>query len=133
MDKEFKREPDLLLHGHNFRQHQVFTAKLRTSDHILAVKSGRQTTPKIKFEDRLCNAEAVEMYFISDCELDSEIRRDFSEKHYNLFPNIRLLNMRGKFRFLFSIQEPAVMKEIISYAFNQSKVQEEKLIVAPPL
>ena len=138
VDKEFKCEPYLSLHDYNFRQQKVFTAKLRTSDHIFAIESGRRTTPKTKFEDRLCklcNAEAIEdeMYFISDCALYSQIRRDFLEKYYNVFPNIRLLNMRDKFRFLFSIPEQAVMKEIISCFFNLSKIRTEKLIVAPPL
>ena len=105
MDKEFQCEPYLLLHDYNFRQQRVFTAKLRTSDHTLAVEYGRRTTPKIKFEDRvckLCSAQAVEdeMHFISECTLYSKIRIDFFEKCYDFFPNIRLLNMRDKFRFL---------------------------------
>ena len=114
MDKEFQCEPYLLLHDYNFRQQRVFIAKLRTSDHTLAVEYGRRITPKIKFEDRvckLCSAQAVEdeMHFISECTLYNQIRIDFFEKCYDFFPNIRLLNMRDKFRFLFSIPEPTVM------------------------
>ena len=138
MDKEFQCQPYLLLHDYNFRQQRVFTAKLRTSDHTLAVEYGRRTTPKIKFEDRvckLCSAQAVEdeMHFISECTLYSQIRIDFFEKCYDFFPNIRLLNMRDKFRFLFSIPEPTVMKEITSYLFKLSKMRAENQIVAPPL
>ena len=91
MDKEFKCEPYLLLHDYNFRQQRVFTAKLRTSDHVLAVESGRRTTPTIKFEDRLCklcSAEVVEdeIHFISECSLYDQIRGDFLESVFSLFP-----------------------------------------------
>ena len=136
--KQYNAQHSLTIVVSSFRQQRVFTAKLRTSDHILVIESGRRTTPKTKFEDRLCklcNTEAIEdeVHFISDCALYSQIRRDFLEKYYNVFPNIRLLNMRDKFKFLFSIPEQAVMKEIPSYFFNLSKIRAENLIVAPPL
>ena len=131
MDKEFKCEPYLLLHDFNFRKQRVFTAKLRTSDHALAVESGRRITPKIKFEDRLCkfcNGDVVEdeMHFISECYLYNQTRDDFLEKCHSLFPNIRHLNIKDKFRFLFSVPEPVVMKELMSYLFNLSMLRSEK-------
>ena len=45
-----------------------------------------------------------------DC-ICSMFRRDFLEKYWNLFPNIRLLNMRDKFRFLSPSQNPLSWKK----------------------
>ena len=75
------------------------------------VESGRRTTPKLNLKIdyvnyAMQNLLKMKCIFISECELYSKIRRDFLEKYYNLFPNIRLLNMRDKFRFLFSSENP---------------------------
>ena len=94
---------------------------------------GRRKVPKVPREHRICemcNSSLVEteFHFLAECDNYSSARRNFSDRLYSKFPNVKNLSMRDQIQFIFICEDEDIISatlEMIRENFTQRKVNIE--------
>ena len=112
--KQFKSEVkcEKYLETIKNRKHRVTLSKLRLSDHILKIETGRHNIPITPREQRFCphcpdQVESEQHFLIQCSEYDRTILMDkFSES----YPQFRALDDKNKFIFMLSQENDELTK-----------------------
>ena len=111
------------------REHRVVLSTLRLSDHMLMIEKGRHSRPKIAREDRFCKyCEGKienEVHFTAECSKYQSERELFFMEVESKVPNFRVLNTNERFIFLFTQEEPNLLKLTAKMLYNWYKIRSE--------
>ena len=105
-------------------------AKLRTSNHKLAIETGRHCKPIVPVEQRLCTfckSKCIEIledefHFVLFCPLYQQHRIELIPEKFRLYPT------EDKFVDLLSSKNQAVQYNLSLYVHRSFKVREEFLL-----
>ena len=105
------------------QQHRVALTRLRTSNHRLAVESGRwhkpHVLPLIERKCSSCEDLGDEYHFLLVCPMYTELRRHFLPKYYHQRPNML------KFVELMSSKNSNIITKLANYTYKAFKIRNE--------
>ena len=101
----------------SIKKHRNALAKLRLSDHLLHIQTGRQTRPKTPQCLRFCKKcpEYIEdeVHFLIQCSEDSDIKTDLVRRIAMDFPKISDITDKNLlYKFIMKIQDPDILKSL---------------------
>ena len=105
--------------------------KLRASNHVLGVETGRHRRIIVPFEERICNQCNLcdvedETHFVLKCEKYSTKRCNFKRKIENIIPSFDQQSDRQKLRVILGSSDYDIYKIAINYIneiYNERKSQ----------
>ena len=99
------------------KKHRNALAKLRLSDHLVHIQTGRPTRPKTPRELRTCkkSPECIEdeAHFLFQCTEDSDIKTDLAQRIAMDIPQFSDITENNlKYKFVMKIQDPEILKSL---------------------
>ena len=105
--------------------HRRALCRLRSSNHRLAIESGRWHKPHpIPIEDRkcsICNDLEDEYHFVLICSVYRELRKKYIPKYYYSRPNML------KYIELMSCENPRTVRNLANFTYKAFKLRDSQL------